>query len=35
MSFSKKSDTAARFTHLAGQQLTDEHGKPLCQRHYR
>ena len=29
MSFSKKSDTAARFTHLAGQQLTDEHGKPF------
>src|SRR5271157_2112759 len=29
MSFTQKSDTAARFTHLAGQQLTDEHGKPF------
>ena len=29
MSFTKKPNTAARFTHLAGQQLTDEHGKPL------
>lgn len=29
MSFSQKSDTAARFTHLVGQQLTDDHGKPL------
>ena len=29
MSFTQKSDTAARFTHLAGQQLTDEQGNPL------
>ena len=29
MSFTTKSGTAARFTHLAGQQLTDEHGKPF------
>jgi hypothetical protein len=25
----KKSKTVARFTHLTGQQLTDEHGQPL------
>ena len=29
MSFTQKSDTAARFTHLAGQHLTDEQGNPL------
>jgi hypothetical protein len=29
MSFTKRPDTAARFTHLAGQLLTDEHGQPL------
>ena len=29
MSFTKKLNTVARFTHLAGQQLTDERGKPL------
>ena len=29
MSYTKKSETVARFTHLAGQLLTDEHGQPL------
>jgi hypothetical protein len=29
MSYTQKSDTAARFTHLAGQQLTDEQSQPL------
>ena len=29
MSYTNKSETVARFTHLAGQQLTDEHGEPL------
>ena len=29
MSYTTKSETVARFTHLAGQQLTDEHGELL------
>ena len=29
MSYTKKSETVARFTHLAGELLTDEHGQPL------
>ena len=29
MSYTQKSETAARFTHLVDQQATDEHGRPL------
>ncbi len=29
MSYTQKSETAARFTHLAGHQVTDERGLPL------
>jgi len=29
MAYTTKAKTLARFTHLAGQQVTDEHGEPL------
>ena len=29
MGYTQKSETAARFTHLAGQQVTDAQGRPL------
>ena len=29
MAYTAKAKTVARFTHLSGQQVTDEHGEPL------